>query len=157
MLKTHFTIFTPHKKNPPQYNDISYKSISEARFCPQVARDIYTHTNIYMTCKCTSELGVLGEKSCFKWRLHYSRAEEAEQEPGWARTRCHPTHLARCGDNPSVPFQAMVSCFTQQDFCQCTISAECKCRASGGCAFLLSLSGSPSLFCSFFDSYKLLW
>lgn len=61
MLKTHFTIFTPHKK---QY-DISYKSISEARFCPQVARYIYTHTNIYMMCKCTSELGVLGEEVCF--------------------------------------------------------------------------------------------
>lgn len=57
MLKTHFTIFTPHKK---QY--ISYKSISEARFCPHVARYIYTHTNIYMMCKCTSELGVLGAK-----------------------------------------------------------------------------------------------
>lgn len=97
-LKTHFTIFTPHKKTP-QYNDISYKSISEARFCPQVARDIYTHTNTYMMCKCTSELGVLGEKSCFKCWLHYTRAE---QEPGWVRARCHPTHLARCGGNLSI-------------------------------------------------------
>lgn len=102
MLKTHFTIFTPHKKTP-QYNDISYKSISEARFCPQVARDIYTHTNIYMTCKCTSELGVLGvKKAASSGDCTTAGLREAEQEPGWARARCHLARLARCGGNLSV-------------------------------------------------------
>lgn len=144
MLKTHFTIFTPHKKKTPQYNDISYKSISEARFCPQVARDIYTHTNIYMTCKCTSELGVLGGKSCFKWRLHYTRAEG-----GWAGARVGegqvpPQHLARCGGNLSI------SSLSSNGFLLCTtglLSVFYQCWMQVQSQWWLCLSAFPQQFC----------
>lgn len=147
MLKTHFTIFTPHKKTP-QYNDISYKSISEARFCPQVARYIYTHTNIYMTCKCTSELGVLGEEVLFKWRLHYNRHEWGRAgegncwQGGWG-----PSNASCTRPDSEVTFLYSLSskflASRNRTFVSVSTSAECNCRES---EWYLCLSAFPQQF-----------
>lgn len=127
MLKTHFTIFTPHKK---QY--ISYKSISEARFCPHVARYIYTHTNIYMMCKCTSELGVLGAKCVGFFQVKtavLAGVSQAGQEAADGRAGdCSDIANLDRGNLYFFPFKQQFLASYNRTSISVSIYAECNCR-----------------------------